>query len=103
MIYGSKQLTGHLISSAGYGIIYFGPLFFYLNLLANIFFAFLVEYIIRRSKSLEGIFIGTYIYMRLITNVFSHPTPLITLISMILVVYSIAIVPGIIIKNFTKK
>ncbi|GKS24450.1 hypothetical protein SASK087_16930 [Staphylococcus argenteus] len=103
LIYGSKQLTGHLISSAGYGIIYFGPLFFYLNLLANIFFAFLVEYIIRRSKSLEGIFIGTYIYMRLITNVFSHPTPLITLISMILVVYSIAIVPGIIIKNFTKK
>lgn len=103
LIYGSKQLTGHLISSAGYGIIYFGPLFFYLNLVANIFFAFLVEYIIRKSKSLEVIFIGTYIYMRLITNVFSHPTPLITLISMILVVYSIAIVPGIIIKKFTKK
>ncbi|MCE3321422.1 capsular biosynthesis protein, partial [Staphylococcus aureus] len=45
LIYGSKQLTGHLISSAGYGIIYFGPLFFYLNLIANIFFAFLSEYI----------------------------------------------------------
>lgn len=103
LIYGSKQLTGHLISSAGYGIIYFGPLFFYLNLVANIFFAFLAEYIIRKSKSLEVIFIGTYIYMRLITNVFSHPTPLITLISMILVVYSLAIVPGIIIKKFTQK
>lgn len=103
LIYGSKQLTGHLISSAGYGIIYFGPLFFYLNLVANIFFAFLAEFIIRKSKSLEVIFIGTYIYMRLITNVFSHPTPLITLISMILVVYSLAIVPGIIIKNFTQK
>ncbi|MBE5664464.1 capsular biosynthesis protein [Staphylococcus sp. SS60] len=103
LIYGSKQLTGHLISSAGYGIIYFGPLFFYLNLVANIFFAFLAEYIIRKSKSLEVIFIGTYIYMRLITNVFSHPTPLITLISMILVVYCLAIVPGIIIKKFTQK
>lgn len=103
LIYGSKQLTGHLISSAGYGIIYFGPLFFYLNLVANIFFAFLAEFIIRKSKSLEVIFIGTYIYMRLITNVFSHPTPLITLISMILVVYSLAIVPGIIIKKFTQK
>lgn len=103
LIYGSKQLTGHLISSAGYGIIYFGPLFFYLNLVANIFFAFLAEYIIRKSKSLEVIFIGTYIYMRLVTNVFSHPTPLITLISMILVVYSVAIVPGIIIKKFTQK
>ncbi|MEW7518172.1 type 8 capsular polysaccharide synthesis protein Cap8I [Staphylococcus aureus] len=103
LIYGSKQLTGHLISSAGYGIIYFGPLFFYLNLIANIFFAFLSEYIIRKSHSLEVIFIGTYIYMRLITSIFSHPTPLITLISMILVVYVIAIIPGIIIKKFTKK
>ncbi len=103
MIYGSKQLTGHLISSAGYGIIYFGPLFFYLNLIANIFFAFLSEYIIRKSHSLEVIFIGTYIYMRLITSIFSHPTPLITLISMILVVYVIAIIPGIIIKKFTNK
>ena len=40
--------------------------------------------------------------MRLITSIFSHPTPLITLISMILVVYVIAIIPGIIIKNLLK-
>ena len=40
--------------------------------------------------------------MRLITSIFSHPTPLITLISMILVVYVIAIIPGIIIKKLLK-
>ncbi len=103
LIYGNKQLTGHLISSAGYGLIYFGPFLFYLNVLFNIFFAFLTEYIIRKSTSLEVIFVGTYIFMRLATNIFSHSIPLITLISSVLIVYSVVIVIGIIIKKFFEK
>lgn len=96
-------MIGYLILSVGYGIIYFGFLFFYLNLIVNIFFVFLSEYIIWKSYLLEVIFIGIYIYMRFIMSIFSYLILLIILIFMILVVYVIVIILGIIIKKFIKK
>lgn len=103
IIYGSKQLTGHLISSAGYGYIYFGPILFFLVLAFNLFLACIFELVLHKTKSLELIFVGTYVYMRVATNIFGHTTPIITLISSIIVVYSLVIITAVIVKNAFSK
>ncbi|MDT0736749.1 capsular biosynthesis protein [Staphylococcus chromogenes] len=89
LIYGNKQLTGHLISSAGYGYIYFGPLLFPIVIFTNLLFATSLEVFIRKTDSLEFIFIGTYLYMRVIFSLFGHTIPIMNMGTMILVVYSV--------------
>ncbi|MCE4966140.1 capsular biosynthesis protein [Staphylococcus chromogenes] len=92
LIYGNKQLTGHLISSAGYGYIYFGPLLFPIVIFTNLLFATSLEVFIRKTDSLEFIFIGTYLYMRVIFSLFGHTIPIMNMGTMILIVYSVVCV-----------
>ena len=99
LIYGNKQLTGHLISSAGYGYIYFGPILFFLVLVFNLFLSCVFEVFLHKTKSLELIFVGTYIYMRVVASMFGHTTPIITLISSIIIIYSIIIFASILVKK----
>lgn len=102
IIYGNKQLTGHLISSAGYGFIYFGPLLFPIVLVFNISLASLIEILTRKTNSLEIIFIGSYLYMRVAFQLFGHSIPILTTGTMIFVVYSIVILISIFIKNIIR-
>lgn len=103
LIYGNKQLTGHLISSAGYGYIYFGPTLFFVVLVFNLFLSCIFETVLHKTKSLEIIFVGIYIYMRIAASMFGHTVPIITLASSILVIYSIVIIASIIIKKLLSK
>lgn len=99
LIYGKEQLTGHLISSAGYGYIYFGPFLFYIVLAFNLFIACTFEWILHRAKSLELIFIGTFIYMRIATSMFGHTIPIITLITSTITIYMVVIIISMIFKR----
>ncbi|WP_368863270.1 capsular biosynthesis protein [Staphylococcus hominis] len=99
LIYGNKQLTGHLISSAGYGYIYFGPTLFFIVLIFNLLLSCSLEVIVHKTKSLELIFVGTYIYMRVIANVFGHTTPIITLVSSVVIIYSVIIITSMFVKK----
>lgn len=99
LIYGNTQLTGHLISSAGYGYMYFGPLLFYIVLGFNLLLACIFEVILHKTKSLEIMFIGTFIYMRVVASMFGHTTPIITLISSTVIIYAIVIIISAVIKK----
>lgn len=102
LIYGNKQLTGHLISSAGYGYIYFGPLLFPIVIFTNLLFATSLEVFIRKTDSLEFIFIGTYLYMRVAFTLFGHTIPILTTGTMTLVVYSVIILLSILFNNILR-
>ncbi|PTK29112.1 capsular biosynthesis protein [Staphylococcus hominis] len=99
LIYGNQQLTGHLISSAGYGIIYFSPFLFFIPVLFNLILSTIFEIIIRNTNGLEILFIATYMYVRVVTNMFGNPIPIVTLISSVIVLYSIIIFISILLKR----
>lgn len=103
LIYGNEQLTGHLISSAGYGYIYLGPILFPLILIFNITLASITENIVKRTNNLEIIFIGTFIYMRIATNIFGNPMPIISMLSSTIIVYGAVILIAFLFKNFKTK
>ena len=103
LIYGNKQLTGHLISSAGYGYIYFGPILFPLILIFNITLASITEILIKKTNKLEIIFIGTFIYMRIATSMFGNPMPIISTLSSTILVYGTVILLAYLFKKFKKK
>ncbi|WP_323703207.1 capsular biosynthesis protein [Mammaliicoccus sp. Dog046] len=103
LIYGNKQLTGHLISSAGYGYIYLGPVLFPLILIFNLTLSTIIENLVKRTNKLEIIFIGTYVYMRVATNIFGNPMPIISMLSSIVVVYGTVVFIAFLIKNLKLK
>lgn len=102
IIYGNKQLTGHLISSAGYGYIYFGPLLFPIVLFTNLLMASTLEYLIRKSNCLDLIFIGTYLFMRVSFTMFGHTIPILTTGTLILIVFSAIILISIFVKKILR-
>ncbi|PTH13724.1 capsular biosynthesis protein [Staphylococcus agnetis] len=102
IIYGNKQLTGHLISSAGYGYIYFGPLLFPIVLFTNLLMASTLEYLIRKNNCLDLIFIGTYLFMRVSFTMFGHTIPILTTGTMVLIVFSAIILISIFVKKILR-
>ncbi|WP_419795826.1 capsular biosynthesis protein [Staphylococcus equorum] len=103
LIYGDKQLTGHLISSAGYGYIYMGPILFPLILIFNITLTAVTENLIKKTNKLEIIFIGTFIYMRIATNMFGNPMPIISMLSSTIFVYGAVVLIAYLFKEFKTK
>ncbi|MBF2778754.1 capsular biosynthesis protein [Staphylococcus saprophyticus] len=103
LIYGNKQLTGHLISSAGYGYIYLGPILFPLILIFNITLATIIETLLKRTNKLELIFIGVFIYMRTVTNIFGNPMPIISMLTSTIFVYGIVIIIAFLFKKIKVK
>ncbi|PTI35936.1 capsular biosynthesis protein [Mammaliicoccus vitulinus] len=103
LIYGNQQLTGHLISSAGYGYIYLGPILFPLILIFNITLAIITENLVRRTNKLEIIFIGTFVYMRIATNIFGNPMPIISMLSSTIFVYGAVVLIAYLFKNIKTK
>ncbi|PTK07590.1 O-antigen polymerase [Mammaliicoccus sciuri] len=103
LIYGNEQLTGHLISSAGYGYIYFGPILFPLISIFNITLATIVESLVKRTNKLEIIFIGTFIYMRIATNIFGNPMPIISVLSSTIIVYGSVILIAVLFEKIKTK
>ena len=103
LIYGNEQLTGHLISSAGYGYIFFGSVLFYIVIAFNLLLACTFEVILHRAKSLELIFVGTFIYMKIAASLFGHTIPIITFVSSIITIYIVVIMISIIIKGVTNR
>ena len=103
LIYGDKQLTGHLISSAGYGYIYMGPILFPLILIFKITLTAVTENLIKKTNKLEIIFIGTFIYMRIATNMFGNPMPIISMLSSTIFVYGAVVLIAYLFKEFKTK
>ncbi len=103
IIYGDRQLTGHLISSAGYGYIYFGPLLFYIIIAFNLLITISLEFLIKKTDKLEFVFIGTYLFMRCGQNIFGNPSPIITFTTSVIAVYGLIILLGMFFKSTLKR
>lgn len=77
-IYGGLQKTGHVISSVGYGYIYFGffftSMFSIFNLASSIFF----ERKLRLTNSYEMMYLWAYILMRFALNLTANSPTLVT-------------------------
>ncbi|MFT0130040.1 hypothetical protein ACMHYK_01460 [Candidatus Enterenecus avicola] len=77
-IYGTEQKTGHLLSAAGYGFGFLGPFFIPFFSLINIYISLKLENLLYRLKSLELIYIVTYVLTRFVTNLFLNTPALLT-------------------------
>lgn len=100
-LYDNKQMTGHLISSSSYGYGIFGYLF-PLVIIVNISLVALVEFLIRRTQSLEIYFVLFYVLMRMIFNLFSNTAQMINHASMVLLIYGIIILASYYSKSLLK-
>lgn len=69
-IYNGSQLSGHIISSVSFGMIFFGILLSPIVSIINIIFATIIENILYSVKSLEMMFLWSYILVRFIRNLY---------------------------------
>lgn len=102
LVYGNKQLTGHLISSASYGYIYFGKVLFPIVIMFNILITVTFEQLIKKTKSIEVIFISSYLFARCAQNIFGSPIPIINFTTMTVGVYGTVIIIAFAVKKITK-
>lgn len=100
-LYDNKQMTGHLISSSSYGYGIFGYLF-PIVIIVNISLAALVEFLIKRTQSLEIYFVLFYVLMRMVFNLFSNTAQMINHASMVLLIYGIIILASYYSKRLSK-
>lgn len=77
-IYGYERPTGQLISSVGYGYIFFGPLLAPLVICFNIFVATRLERWLLSTRYLEVQIVAGYILARFAFGLFSLPPPLVS-------------------------
>ena len=85
-IYGGEQSTGYLLSSVGYGYIYFGALFAPLLTIVNVLIVCFLENKMRNTHSLEMSYIWAYVYMRFAYGCFLSTPPLINSASRFLII-----------------
>ena len=90
-IYSGAQSTGHLITSASYGAIFVGPIFGSLATLVNIAIAYFLERAFLRVRSIELMYIFSYIYIRFALGIFTSIPPLISLSTRVLFINLIII------------
>ncbi|MBA4283880.1 MAG: hypothetical protein C0432_06280 [Candidatus Puniceispirillum sp.] len=83
-IYGYDRSNGHLLSSLGYGYLYFGPILAPICTLFNISIAILLEKLLPRLKSLEILYLVLFILFRYSFGLFGSPPPLISLSTIML-------------------
>ncbi|QIH77982.1 capsular biosynthesis protein [Macrococcoides canis] len=102
LVYGNKQLTGHLISSASYGYVYFGKVLFPIVIIFNILVTITFEQLIKKTKSIEVIFISAYLFARCAQNIFGSPIPIINFTTMTVGVYGTIIAIAFVVKKLTE-
>lgn len=69
-IYNGQQLTGHVLSSGGYGYIYFGLFFSPILSCVNILISVVIETFAFLTKSIELKFLFVYLLLRFCTNLY---------------------------------
>lgn len=80
-LYGGEQSTGYLLSSVGYGYIYFGFILSPFISCLNIFFLTFMERKMKNVSSIEMSYIWAYLYMRFAFSLLGSLPPLISLSS----------------------
>lgn len=83
-IYGRYTKTGHVISSSGYGYMYFGFILSPIFTILFIYISIRLEVNLRKSRNLEMIYIISYILIR-IGNPFGNPVAKINIMSLTLI------------------
>lgn len=73
-IYGGRQSTGYLISTAGYGYMYLGVLFSWVFTVLNIGIAYFAEVMMKEGKSYEMMYVWGYVLIRILFS-FMTNTP----------------------------
>lgn len=80
-MYGGEQSTGYLLSSVGYGCIYFGSVSSPFISCLNILFLTFMERKMKKSSSIEMTYIWAFLYMRFAFSLLGSLPPLISLSS----------------------
>lgn len=78
-VYGTFRSSGQLMSSLGYGYLYLGPVLSPLFTILNIRITLFLEKRMLCTKSLEMLYIYSYIFARFFTNIFQVTPPLINM------------------------
>lgn len=91
IIYSGDQLTGLLLSSVGYGYLFFGYVFAPLVTLFNVGMMLFFEKCMTRSKYIEWQYVFAYVYMRFAFGALGSTPPLINLITRFLVINGVII------------
>ncbi|RAK44102.1 hypothetical protein BHU61_10015 [Macrococcus epidermidis] len=98
-IYKGVQTTGHVISSVGYGYLYFGIYFSSFFACFNIFISTLLERMAKHSDKIEVKFILTYLLIRFCTNLYVNSPALITFSTILLGTTGLVVMFSSIFKN----
>lgn len=77
-IYGGLQNNGHVLSSLGYGYIYFTPVFCPIVMLVNLLISFFFEKKMLQCKSYEMLYIYAYVMLRFALNISANTPALIS-------------------------
>ncbi|WP_207998532.1 oligosaccharide repeat unit polymerase, partial [Macrococcoides canis] len=102
-IYNGLQLTGHVISAVGYGVIYFGAIFSPVIACFNILVSFTLEILTKKTNSLELKFLFGYLLIRFCTNLYVNSPALIGFSSIILGTTGLVMLLAITLKKFGRK
>ncbi|MGI8315820.1 hypothetical protein [Halobacillus mangrovi] len=84
-IYGGLTSTGHIISSIGYGYMYFGYILAPFFSATIIVFALFIETKLKNTSSFEYAYLLAYILIRSILGVFTAITALLNVVSLMLI------------------
>lgn len=101
-IYSGSQSTGHVLSSVGYGYIYFGILLSPIIILLNIFIATKLEKMMYESYSYEMMYIWGYLLIRFVANLVANTPALISPMTIMLFTGGMLVVMARLFK-FSKK
>lgn len=100
-VYNQPMKTGHVISSVGYGYLYFGALLSPIISIINIIISSLVEKAMNLCKSYEMTYIWGLILVRFITNLFVNTPPLVSNATMTLGTGGLLFAVAIILRRIT--
>lgn len=77
-VYGGAQDTGHVLSATAWGHLHFGSIGYLVAPLSNIAIAYGLERLIYRARSLETLYLWTFIFMRYALNIAANPPSLVS-------------------------
>ena len=88
-IYGGGQTNGYLLAGISYGYAYFGLILAPIVPLITTFFMTKVEALMRKTVSLEMLYIYAIIFMRIAFGFVGDPIPLLNMCSQVIVMYGL--------------